>query len=103
MCILIENCVITLDLIFSNEASVDKYRKYYVIDVRTYSIVNKLGIPFEEWLTLRSNISVILELAYCVDIFLTDEIRRPLFSQTSVTFFVPWCFDNLNDILLILD
>ena len=44
---------------FSNEATGDKYRNDFIINIRIYSSVNKVRIPFEDCSTLRSNISVI--------------------------------------------
>ena len=48
-----------LNLIFSNEVSVDKYRDDLIINIQVYSAVNKVRIPVEDCSTLRSNISVI--------------------------------------------
>ena len=38
---------------FLNEATGDKYRNDFIINIRIYSSVNKIKIPFEGWSTLR--------------------------------------------------
>ena len=51
--------IMLIGLIFSNKATVGKYRNYFIINIRIYLAVNKVRIPFEDWPTLRSNISII--------------------------------------------
>ena len=48
-----------LGQIVANEATVDSCRNDFIIIIQIYSAVNKFRIQFEDWSTLRSNISVI--------------------------------------------